>query len=70
MAKGFTQIPGIDHQEFFSPVVTDVGLRALFVLYILNKQYVALGLDVETAFLYGDLDEEIYMRVLQGMDLP
>ena len=59
-AQGFTQKAGIDFQENFAPVVNDVTFRIALVLKLLfdleDEQF-----DVETAFLYGDLDEEIYM---------
>jgi len=61
VAKGFSQKAGIDFHEIFSPVVKIVSIRivlALVALLDLELQQ----LDVKTAFLYGDLDEEIYME--------
>lgn len=62
VAKGFTQKHGIDYTETFSPVVRHTTLRLLFALSV------KLGLDVnhldvKTAFLNGDLEETIYMRM-------
>lgn len=60
VAKGFTQIPGIDYDETFSPVVRHSTLRLLFALSVqldLNVTH----LDVKTAFLNGQLKEDIYM---------
>eukprot|EP00253_Pinus_taeda_P027941 PITA_27941 len=60
VAKGFSQKAGIDFHEIFSPVVKIVSIRivlALVALFDLELQQ----LDVKTAFLHGDLDEEIYM---------
>eukprot|EP00253_Pinus_taeda_P019928 PITA_19928 len=65
VAKGFSQKPGIDFHEIFSPVVKIVSIRivlALVVLLDLELQQ----LDVKTAFLHGDLDKEIYMEQPEG----
>ena len=57
VALGYTQIPGVDFTDNFSPVVHDVTLRTALILWIV------LGLDVdqidvESAFLEGELDEK------------
>lgn len=62
VAKGFTQKHGVDYTETFSPVVRHTTLRLLFALSV------KLGLDinhldVKTAFLNGDLEETIYMKM-------
>eukprot|EP00253_Pinus_taeda_P018596 PITA_18596 len=65
VAKGFSQKAGIDFHEIFSPVVKIVSIRivlALVALFDLELQQ----LDVKTAFLHGDLDEEIYMEQPEG----
>ena len=61
VAKGFTQIPGVDFDEVFSPVAkytTICLLCALVAIFDLELDQ----MDVITAFLYGSLDEEIYMK--------
>ena len=68
VALGYTQIPGVDFTENFSPVVHDITFRLMLVLAIVYK-YEILVLDVETAFLHGDLDEEIYMSLPAGYHL-
>ena len=65
VAKGFTQIPGKDFQENHSPVVNDTTFHAMLVLKLL------LGLDagqfdIETAFLYGELEEHLWMELPEG----
>ena len=65
VAKGFTQREGIDYNEIFSPVVKYKTIRiilALVTFYDLELEQ----LDVKTAFLYGDLDETIYMSQPEG----
>ena len=59
VAKGYDQIAGVDFQENFAPVTSDVTLRMLLVLWI-SKAYYAETLDVKTAFLHGKLEEEIF----------
>lgn len=60
VAKGFTQKPGIDYDETFSPVVRHCTLRLLFALSVQLDLRVT-HLDVKTAFLNGILKEDIYM---------
>eukprot|EP00253_Pinus_taeda_P018477 PITA_18477 len=65
VAKGFSQKAGIEFHDIFSPVVKIVSIRivlALVALLDLELQQ----LDVKTAFLHGDLDEEIYMEQPEG----
>ena len=67
VALGYSQIPGVDYTENFAPVVNDETFRIALVLQVLNNLDSA-QFDVETAFLYGDLDEEIYMAMPAGYD--
>ncbi|GBP51858.1 Retrovirus-related Pol polyprotein from transposon TNT 1-94 [Eumeta japonica] len=62
VAKDFTQKYGVDYTDTFSPVVRHTTLRLLFALSVklgLNVTH----LDVKTAFLNGDLEETIYMKI-------
>ena len=68
VAKGFSQVEGIDFDEIFSPVVRYETVRLMFALASLEGMYMT-GLDVKTAFLYGKLDEEIYMDQPEGFKL-
>jgi Reverse transcriptase (RNA-dependent DNA polymerase) len=65
VAKGYTQRPGIDYADTYSPVVKHDSLRT--VLSISAAQDLEmLQLDIKTAFLYGDLEEEIYLEQPEG----
>lgn len=61
VVKGCAQKPGIDYQETYSPVVKYASLRYLFAFAARHKLHID-QLDVTTAYLYGDLEEEIYVR--------
>ena len=69
MARGFTQIQGIDYMETFSPVVKTNSIK---VLLALATQYdlEIHQLDVKTAFLNGYIEEDIYMTIPEGFSLP
>ena len=54
IAWGYSQVPGINFSENYSPVVNDVIFR-IIMLMLLHFGYSAKIVDVETAFLYGDL---------------
>jgi hypothetical protein len=65
VAKGFSQVEGLDFDEIFSPVVWFESVRTILALAALEKWKIE-GLDVKSAFLYGTLDEELYMEQPQG----
>ena len=65
VAKGFTQIFGIDYEETFSPVTRFETFRLLLSLAALHDWEIE-ALDVKTTYLFGELDEEIYMDQPEG----
>ena len=68
VACGYSQVPGEDFGvDVFSPVASDVSFRIILICMILWRLE-ALIFDVETAFLLGDLKEEIFMDCPSGMD--
>ncbi len=69
VAKGFTQRPGIDFDETFSPVVKHDSLRVVISLTAAMGLKM-LQLDVKTAFLNGDLNEELFMEQPIGFVNP
>ena len=68
IAKGFSQVEGIDFNKIFSPVVRFETVRLMLALTSLEGWHME-ALDVKTAFLYGKLDEEIYMHQPEGFKL-
>src|SRR5258708_35430909 len=65
VAKGFTQIPGIDYDETVSPVAHFQSLQLLLALATLENWEIH-QMDVNSAFLNGVLNEEIYMEQPHG----
>ena len=65
VAKGFSQIPGIDYNDVFSLVVKHSSIRAFFGIVAMHDLELE-QLDVKTAFLHGELEEEIYMDQPEG----
>jgi hypothetical protein len=62
VACGYSQIPGVDFNKSFAPVVNDVNFRIILTAKLLWDLQASI-VDVETAFLHGNLQEEIYMNV-------
>ncbi|GJV85125.1 retrotransposon protein, putative, ty1-copia subclass [Tanacetum coccineum] len=65
VAKGFTQTPGIDYEETFSPVADIRAIRILIAIAAFYG-YEIWQMDVKTAFLNGYLNEEVYMEQPKG----
>ena len=60
VAKGFTQIEGVYYEETFSPVVRIASIHLLLAL-VAHLDLELFQMDIKTAFLNGNLEEEIYM---------
>ena len=69
VVKGFYQKEGIDFNEIFSPVVRHTSIRVLLAFVALFDLELE-QLDVKTAFLHGELEEEIYMDQPEGFVVP
>ena len=69
VAQGFSQRPGIDYEETYSPVMDATTFRYLIYLAVSEGLDIRL-MDVVTAYLYGSLDTNVYMKIPEGFKLP
>ena len=69
MVKGFSQVEGMDYDQVFSPVV-HFETVCLIISMAALEGWVLHGLDIHNAYLYGKLDEEIYMEQPKGFSVP
>nr|GFA97946.1 hypothetical protein [Tanacetum cinerariifolium] len=68
VAQGYTQEEGIDYDEVFAPVARIEAIR-LFLAYASFMGFTVYQMDVKSAFLYGTIDEEVYvMQPLRFQD--
>ena len=65
---GYTQVAGVDFNANFAPVVNDVTFRLLLVIKMMNNWNAEL-IDIETAFLHGEMEELIFMDLPEGLNV-
>ena len=62
----YSQVPGVDFSKNYSLEVNDITFCTL-LLMVLHFSYLAKIVDIGNTFLYGDLEEEIYMECPHGI---
>ena len=67
VALWYSQFSAIDFMEHSLLVINDIKFKLLLIIWLVYNYY-AILLDVETAFLYGELTEEIYMKSSEGLE--
>ncbi|GKG12331.1 putative ribonuclease H-like domain-containing protein, partial [Tanacetum coccineum] len=65
VAQGYTQEEGIDYDEVFALVARIEAIR-LFLAFALFMGFIVYQMDVKSAFLYGTIDEEVYVSQPPG----
>lgn len=65
VAQGFTQLEALDYDETFSPIACLEAIR-LFLAYASFMKFKVYPMDVKTAFLHGDLPQEVYLKQPPG----
>lgn len=60
--KGYSQIEDIDYLDIFSPIVKMSMIHVVLVIASIHHWHLQ-QLDVSNAFLYGDLNEDVYMAI-------
>nr|GEV16631.1 putative ribonuclease H-like domain-containing protein [Tanacetum cinerariifolium] len=69
VAQGYTQEEGIDYDKFFAPAARIEAIR-LFFAYALFMGFIVYHMDVKIAFLYGTIEEEVYVCQPLGFEDP
>ncbi|GJV39334.1 putative ribonuclease H-like domain-containing protein [Tanacetum coccineum] len=69
VAQGYTQEEGIDYDEVFAPVARIEAIR-LFLAYASFTDFVVNQMDMKSAFLYGKIEEEVYVCQPLGFEDP
>ncbi|GJS21751.1 putative ribonuclease H-like domain-containing protein [Tanacetum coccineum] len=69
VAQGYTQEEGIDYDEVFAPVARIEAIR-LFLAFASFMGFIVYQMDVKSAFLYGTIDEEVYVSQPPGFVDP
>nr|GFB63233.1 hypothetical protein [Tanacetum cinerariifolium] len=69
VAQGHTQEEGIDYDEVFAPVARIEAIR-LFLAYASFMGFTVYQMDVKSVFLYGNIDEEVYVMQPPGFQDP
>ena len=68
-AQGYTQIEGVDYDETFAPVAKLASLHMILALAA-EHDLELQQMDVKSAYLNGELREEIFMEAPPGFDVP
>uniref|UniRef100_A0A2N9EBZ3 Reverse transcriptase Ty1/copia-type domain-containing protein n=1 Tax=Fagus sylvatica TaxID=28930 RepID=A0A2N9EBZ3_FAGSY len=69
VVKGYKQKEGVDYFDTYSPVTRITSIRMLIAIAVLYNLEIH-QMDIKTAFLNGELDEEIYMEQPEGFIVP
>ena len=66
VCKGYAQVEGIDFEETYAPVARMESIR-MILAYASSKNINVYQMDVKSAFLNGELEEEVYIEQPEGI---
>lgn len=66
MAKGYSQRPGLEFSQVFSPTAKWAAIRAILAIAALEDLEL-LSVDISNTFLNGELEHDVYMDQPEGM---
>nr|GEY43016.1 retrovirus-related Pol polyprotein from transposon TNT 1-94 [Tanacetum cinerariifolium] len=69
VTQGHTQEEGIDYEEFFAPIAKIEAIR-LFLAYATFMRFMMYQIDVKSTFLYGTIEEDVYVCQPLGFEDP
>ncbi|MGI4673437.1 reverse transcriptase domain-containing protein, partial [Klebsiella pneumoniae] len=67
VAKGYSQEEGIDYDETYAPVARLEAIR-IFLAFAAHSNFKVYQMDVKSAFLNGELEEEVYVEQPPGFE--
>lgn len=67
VVRGCEQKGNLDFEDIYSPVVSQTAMKT-FLAIAASKSYYFMTFDVKTAFLYGELTDEVYMKLPVGYE--
>ncbi|GKE49480.1 putative ribonuclease H-like domain-containing protein, partial [Tanacetum coccineum] len=69
VAQGYTQEEEIDYDEVYAPIARIEAIK-LFFVYVSFMRFIVYQMDVKSAFLYGTIEEEVYVCQPPGFEDP
>ena len=66
VARGFSQVEGVDYDETFTPIARYISIRSIISIAT-EMGWQILQMDVKTAFLNGIIQEEVYIEQPQAL---
>ena len=66
--KGYSHQEGINYEEMYAPVARMEAVK-MFLAYAANKNFKVYQMHIKSAFLNGELEEEVYIEQLEGFPL-
>ena len=69
VALGCHHHDGVDYYLSHAPVICEVSMRLFLLTYLKNPTWIIKQIDIEAAFLEGELNDTIYVKLPEGLDI-